>query len=263
MIWLRIASAAVGIPLLLIVVWLGDPVLSLVVAAAAVWGGLEFYGMAGHAGYTPLRALGILLILLSAGNAYFDGAYSLPLITAAAIISLVWLLFRPTTANALDNWAITLAGVIYAGWLLSHFILLRHLPNGMDWVLTALLATFAIDPAAFFVGSALGRHRLAPKISPGKTWEGAVGGFIGGVAAVLILARVLDLPLEWPGSLALGAMLGILAQIGDLVESLLKRSVHIKDTSTIIPGHGGLLDRTDSLIFSAVVVYYYAIWMVR
>ena len=264
MIWLRIASAAIGIPLLLIVVWLGNPIFSLVVGAAAVWGGLEFYGMAARAGYAPLRALGIFFILLSAGNAYYDGAYSLPLITAAAILSLVFLLHRQTTENALINWAITLAGLIYAGWLLSHFILLGRLQDhGMALVLTALLATFAIDSAAFFVGSAVGRHRLAPKISPAKTWEGAVGGFVGGVVAVIILARILNLPLDWLQAIALGALLGVFAQVGDLVESLLKRSTHVKDTSTIIPGHGGLLDRTDSLIFSVVVVYYYAVWMIQ
>ncbi|MDO8672831.1 MAG: CDP-archaeol synthase [Dehalococcoidia bacterium] len=264
MIWLRIASAAIGIPLLLLIIWLGNPVFSIVVGAAAIWGGVEFYGMAARAGYAPLRALGLLFILLSAGNAYYDGAYSLPLVTAAAILSLVLLLFRQNIEHALVDWAITLAGVIYTGWLLCHFILLGRLQNyGMALVLTALLATFAIDTAAFIVGSTMGRHRLAPRISPGKTWEGSIGGFVGGVVAVVILASLLNLPLDWFQSIALGALVGILAQVGDLVESLLKRSTNVKDASAIIPGHGGLLDRADSLIFSVVVVYYYAIWIIK
>lgn len=258
--WLRIASAAVAIPILLIVVWLGDPVFSLVVGMAAVWGGWEFYGMARFAGYAPLRLLGAFLILLSAINTYLQGTYSLQLITLAAMASLVWLLARQSVENALANWALTLGGIIYPGWLLSHYILLRQVENGMNWVLLTLFSTFAIDTAAFFVGRAIGRHRLAPLISPGKTWEGSVGGFVAGLIAVVALSQILALPIALAQAVALGALLGVLAQVGDLAESLFKRSTRVKDASTIIPGHGGLLDRSDSLMFSVVVVYYYAVW---
>jgi phosphatidate cytidylyltransferase len=165
--------------------------------------------------------------------------------------------------GAAINWVWTLAGIIYIGWLLSHFIPLRGLEGGRDWVFIAIFATFAADTAAFFTGRAIGRHPLATAISPGKTWEGAAGGFLGAIAASLILAAILPgILIPYWQIVLLGALIGIFAQLGDLAESMLKRSVGLKDAGKLIPGHGGLLDRLDSILFTVVVVYYYVIWVV-
>jgi len=161
------------------------------------------------------------------------------------------------------NWVWTLAGIIYIGWMLSHFIPLRGLEGGRDWVLFALFATFAADTSAFFAGRLWGSHSLASAISPGKTWEGAIGGFLGAIAAALILIAILpSLSIPYWQGIVLGALVGIFAQLGDLSESMLKRSAGVKDAGKLIPGHGGILDRLDSIVFTVVVVYYYVIWVI-
>ena len=262
-------SALVIIPLIFVIVWFGHPdawhfyFYPILVAAVATLGALEFYGMIGLSKRHPLTIFGLLFVLLFIANAYFDLAYTIPLLTAAVAFSLIWLIFRSTVEGAAINWVWTVAGIIYIGWMLSHFIPLRVLEGGRDWVFFTLFATFAVDTAAFFTGRAIGRHALASAISPGKTWEGAVGGFLGAIAASLILAAILPgIVIPYWQIVLLGALIGIFAQLGDLAESMLKRSVGVKDASKLIPGHGGLLDRLDSIIFTVVVVYYYVIWVV-
>jgi phosphatidate cytidylyltransferase len=140
--------------------------------------------------------------------------------------------------------------------------LLRDLGNGEHWVLLAVLATWATDTAAYAVGKAVGRNRMAPRISPGKTWEGTVGALIGGLIAVPLLNWPLDLPMTTVEAALLGALLPPVAVLADLGESMLKRGVHVKDASGLVPGHGGFLDRLDSILFTVPLVYYFAIWAV-
>jgi len=158
-----------------------------------------------------------------------------------------------------------MAGVLYIGWLLSYLVSLRGLEDGRNWIFLALFTTFASDTAAFFIGRALGRHPLAPNISPGKTWEGAVGGVLGAVLVSLffVLPTPLSLNpyLNWGQAILLGLLVSVFGQIGDLTESLLKRNVGVKDSGTLIPGHGGVLDRVDSIVFAGVVVYYFALFV--
>lgn len=268
MIWQRVLSALVFLPLIFLVTWFGGPAYSLLIAAVATLGALEFYGMMGLSRRHPLTLFGLVWVLLFVLVAHLDGnneaplPYTAPLLTAAVGFSLIWLLFRSPVKDAATNWVWTLAGIIYIGWLLSHFISLRGLESGREWVLFVLFATFAADTAAFFIGRAWGRHSLTTKISSGKTWEGAVGGFLGAIAAALILALLLSLPIPYWQTVILGALIGIFAPLGDLSESMLKRSAGLKDSGTLIPGHGGLLDRLDSILFTVVVVYYYVIWVI-
>jgi len=152
-----------------------------------------------------------------------------------------------------------MAGILYIGWLLSYLVALRGLDDGRDWVFLALFATFGSDTAAFFVGRALGRHKLAPNISPGKTWEGAIAGVFGSIIVSLVLVNLLSLPLSNVGAILLGLLISLFGQLGDLVESLLKRNMGVKDSSKLIPGHGGFLDRIDSIIFTGLVVYYWVL----
>lgn len=267
-------SALVLIPLIFVIVWFGKPdtwhfyFYSILVAAVAALGALEFYGMMGLSRRHPLTLFGLISVLLFIAVSHFKGdyaaplPYTAPLLTFVAVFSLIWLVFRSPVKDAAINWVWTLVGIIYIGWMLSHFIPLRELADGRDWVLLTILATFAADTSAFSIGRAWGRHPLASAISPGKTWEGAIGGFLGAIASALILAAILPgIPIHWHIVL-LGALIGVFAQLGDLSQSMLKRSVGVKDSGRLIPGHGGLLDRLDSILFTVVVVYYYVIWVV-
>ena len=152
------------------------------------------------------------------------------------------------------------------GWMLSYWLSLRSLEDGRNWVYLAMLTTFANDTGAFFIGRARGKHKLAPTISAAKTWEGAIGGLICAILAAIVIAMVLNLispfTFKYWQIILLGFLVGLFAQLGDLVESLLKRNTGVKESGNLLPGHGGILDRFDSLIFVGAVVYYYVIWVV-
>jgi phosphatidate cytidylyltransferase len=149
-----------------------------------------------------------------------------------------------------------MAAILYIGWMLSYWVQLRSLEAGRALVFLAMFTTFANDTSAFFVGRAWGKHALAPSISSGKTWEGVAGGVAASVAISLIIRLIFPLPFNyWQTALA-GLIISVFAQLGDLVESVLKRNAGVKDAGKLIPGHGGTLDRVDSLIFTGVIVYY-------
>ena len=156
--------------------------------------------------------------------------------------------------SALGN---TFLGVFYTSWLPSHFILLYNLPQGKEYIFFVLLVIWVGDTAAYYVGSKWGRHKLAPQTSPSKTIEGAVANLIGGILGAF-LAREWFLS-SWGlmNTLLVGILLNGLGQLGDLSESLLKRGCGVKDSGSLLPGHGGVLDRLDSLIFSVPALYYY------
>jgi phosphatidate cytidylyltransferase len=173
------------------------------------------------------------------------------------------LVLLPQKEGVFSGWAWVMGGILYVGWLLGILVALR-LEAGRDWVFLVLFATFGSDTAAFFVGRTWGKHKLAPRISPGKTWEGAVAGVIGGVIIGLLftIATPLQLPLSYWEAVLLGVLISVFGQFGDLAESLLKRSTGVKDSGSLMPGHGGLLDRMDSVVFAGVVVYLYYIFSV-
>ncbi|MFH1485643.1 MAG: phosphatidate cytidylyltransferase [Chloroflexota bacterium] len=257
----RVVSAFIGIPVLLAAIWLGEPWYSLLIATIAVWAAWEFYRMAGTP--QPLTIFGILWTLLFIINASSSSPGTTQLlITAMVVLPLIGLILRSPTGNAWTHWASTMAGILYTGWMLSHLIWLRAFPDGRDWVILTVFSTFAADTAAFFVGRAWGKRLLAPSISPGKTCEGAIAGFLSAVIAAILLALVLGLSASYLQVLIIGSLVGVFAQFGDLGESMLKRGAGVKDAGKLIPGHGGILDRLDSVVFSAVVVYYYLVWIV-
>ena len=153
-----------------------------------------------------------------------------------------------------------IAPAAYVGGLLFYAPLLRGLEQGLEWVALLLVITFATDTCAFFGGKALGRHRLAPSISPGKTVEGAGGGLAGAMGASALAAWALGLDVATPAAVALGAAAGVAGQLGDLAESRMKRIAGVKDSGSLFPGHGGMLDRVDSIVFNLPVVYYFVLW---
>jgi phosphatidate cytidylyltransferase len=263
----RVITAAVGVPLIIFAIWFGDPWFSLLIAAAALAGTYEFYHMANFDRREPLLYVGLLWSLALVLSPHYRSTDVLPIvITATVLISLIWLLCRSSGEKAFRNWAWTIVGALYVGWMLSYWLNLRGLADGRNWVYLAMLTIFANDTGAFFIGRARGRHKLAPAISPAKTWEGAIGGLMSAILGAIVVTMILNLispfTFKYWQIILFGFLVSLFAQLGDLVESLLKRNMGVKESGSLLPGHGGILDRFDSIIFVGAVVYYYLIWVV-
>ncbi len=272
----RVLSAVVFVPVLFASIWFGNPWFSIVVAVAALLGVIEFYSMVSRKGWQPLTFFGTLWTLFFIFDAYYTPKYSSDntyilvtsaLIASAVALALVWVLFlRSPGKKVIASWAASVAGILYMGWFLSYWVLIMNSYggnwSGRDWVLLALFSTFAVDTSAYFIGRAWGRHKMAPTVSPGKTWEGAVGGLVGAMAAVIVLALLLDVDIGYSKMVILGVLIAVFAQLGDLAESKLKRSMGVKEAGNLIPGHGGILDRLDSIVFTGIVVYYCLRWFI-
>lgn len=274
----RVITSLWGIPLLSIAVWFDKPLpwFTLLIAAWGVLAALEFYRAVAQSKVPPLTYFGLVMTaffilsrnadLVAIIRPHFDtNLLNQLLLTSLVVLPLIWLLLRRQKEGAVAGWVWTVAGILYIGWLMGYLVSLRGLDGGRNWVYLTLFATFASDTAAFFTGRALGKHKLAPDISPAKTREGALAGGVG--AAIVSLLFTLPTPLHLPISLwqaiLLGLLVSIFGQLGDLAESLFKRNMGVKDSGNLLPGHGGLLDRVDSLVFASVVVYYYAVWLIR
>ena len=274
----RVITAIWGIPLVGAVVWFGEPYFTIFIAICSLLAVIEFYRLTSAMKAVPLTVFGIIwtLLLIFSRNPKLQSLIEphigldllLPLlITSGMVISLITLLLRKQKQGAFADWAWTFAGILYIGWLLSYIITLRGLDNGRNWVFLALFATFGSDIAAFFIGRAIGKHKLAPGISPGKTWEGAIGGLLG--AVIVSLFFLLPTPvqlsayLNWWQTVIIGLLVSVFGQLGDLTESLLKRNAGVKDSGNLMPGHGGILDRMDSVLFAVIMVYYWVIWAIR
>jgi phosphatidate cytidylyltransferase len=261
----RIATAAVGLPLLLAALLLGPPIVGVaIVAAAALLGAAEFFALLAAGGIAPLRATGFLLLAVIFVDVARPGLFPGPVWPLAAVALLGSMLLRSRDiALAVPSGAGTLLGAAYLGALGGSIAGLRVLgpvEEGAWRVLLLLAIVMTADTAAFFVGSAFGRHKLAPAVSPGKTVEGLVGGLVGGIVGALVVrsAGLRSLPLAHAVWLGFGA--AALGTAGDLAESLLKRWAGVKDSGALFPGHGGMLDRLDSLLFAAPVLYYYFVF---
>jgi phosphatidate cytidylyltransferase len=255
----RVITAIWGVPLVLVAIWFSEP-LTWFTILMAVWGllaAVEYQRITGVSGTRPLAAFGLVWTLLFIISPHFTHGLTLPLLlTSAVVLSLVLLLFLPKKDGVFAAWAWTMGGILYIGWMVSLLVALR-LDAGRTWVYLALLATFASDTAAYFIGRFFGRHKMAPRISPGKTWEGAVGGLIGAVIVSLLFSLLGPVRLHFGYLTAalLGLLISVFGQAGDLAESLLKRNAGVKESGGLLPGHGGLLDRLDSVLFAGAVVY--------
>nr|CAA9279694.1 Phosphatidate cytidylyltransferase [uncultured Armatimonadetes bacterium] len=282
----RLLSSLVGIPLLLLLVFAEGiaPYTALpftfAVAICACVGGWEYFNAARLRGFQPTDGLAFVAIALLQFAAWgFTRALLteflpalLALLTIATLIAEVLSHDREPVANI----GVTFLGVIYVGWLFSYLIFLRALPGethvsvfgwqlpetarGAWIVLYVMAVTWSTDAGAYFAGVRWGRRPLAPRLSPKKTVEGSIGGLVAATAMSLAWGVWIGLP--WHHCLLLGPVLAILAQIGDLCESALKRDFGIKDFGALLPGHGGILDRFDSLLFTAPFAYYYFLFVV-
>ncbi len=253
----RVATALVMLVILIAAIWFDEPV-SWFTILAGVWGLLtlyEFYKLTGVSKSLSLTAFGLLWMLFLIVTARYSWTVSPSfLLTSVIILSLIVLLFRQPKEGAWAAWSWMMAGLLYLGWLLRYLVLLR-VEGGREWIVLALFVTFASDSAAYFVGKSMGKHHMAPQISPNKTWEGASGGLVGAVIASVVLVIIFKGPLTYAQAVLFGIIISIIGQLGDLVKSLLKRNIGVKDSGSILPGHGGMLDRTDSPLFAGVAAY--------
>lgn len=259
----RIAVGVVTVPALALVAWVGGLAFVALVALIVALGLVEFYRMAEAKDGRPLVWLGVVggVALCLAARL---GAGSV-LLTLWVGVVLVGTLFTRGRQEALAAVATTLAGLLWVGWLGSHLVLLRELPEvlgsdyrgGAAYVWLTFALTWSSDTAAYAAGTAWGRHRLLERVSPKKSVEGAVGGVCGCLLACAVAREWFAPFLAGRDVWVLGLAVGVVSQMGDFVESMVKRDAGVKDASSTIPGHGGVLDRFDSMLFSAPLVYLY------
>jgi len=269
---LRIASGVLFVPALILLARQGGIAFWLLIALEVTLGLIEFYRMMKSRGLHPFQPLGVLSALALLWVSYRPATAHVGfLATAVLLLVLALELRRPEQRQRVEDIAVTSFGVLYVGWLSAHLVLLRELPwraglayaDGSGIVLFAFLVTWSCDTGAYLTGRLLGRTRPWTAISPRKTLEGSIGGFVCAVGASFAGAATFLRPegggalLTPTHALAIGVLVGLCGQVGDLVESLLKRDAASGDSSSLIPGHGGILDRFDSLYFAAPVLYHY------
>jgi phosphatidate cytidylyltransferase len=258
----RVGTALLALPLLVAAFFLGPPALGAsLVALAALVGLFEFFRFVRARGLVPMRRTGFVLAAAMFVEVAFPGWFGAPIWPLCALLLLIATLRQGSDFDhSVPAAAATLLGAVYLGALGGTVAALTTLapPGSGPWRIVLLLAIIMVsDTFAFFVGHAWGRRRLAPSVSPGKTVEGALGGLVGGVVGALAV-RYLGLPsLPMSHAIVLGVAVAALGIVGDLDESLLKRWAGVKDSGALFPGHGGMLDRIDSLLFGAPVLYYY------
>lgn len=267
---IRLATAAVGIPLTIALVALGLPWLFWGVAGVIVVASMEFYRMLERVGYQPVWEAGVAAGVLFALQAAWPQPWQDAVLPAIVLYTVGVQLRRGRPARAVANAALTLFGAVYVGYLMSYILRLRALGIGpavapgvaaAPGAAAALLVVFSVwaaDSAAYFVGLGAGRRKLFPDISPNKSVEGAAGGIVAGLGAGLVCGAAFHVPL--PMATAVGGLCAIASILGDLWESTIKREVGVKDAGGILPGHGGMLDRFDGLLFAMAVAYYAMRW---
>lgn len=236
-----------------------DWLCALVISILAGLGLYEFFTLVEKKGLKVYRYLGLIIALLIPLSVTFrfelTKRWELLFIIGVLVIIYILQLFRKDSTGAVISISVTLFGILYVSWLLSFLIKLRYLNNGGNLVASLLLITKSGDIGAYLIGTRYGKNVLIPSISPHKSQEGAAGGFLFSILAAL--ASRIFLPFSYLHLIVIGAFLGVLGQLGDLYESLIKRDCQAKDSGNILPGMGGVLDLLDSLLFTSPAFYFY------
>lgn len=268
----RARSAAILVPPLLVAMWLGGPWVAILVGVAVVLAAIEAFKLLTAAGHASMRALGIVLaIIVALGDSVKELPGGSGLLLAALGIVLVGTgaLTRLDPREGLAIFATTTFGALYVGLLgfvprltatgspVDPAALLGWLGPSRAWILALLLVVWAFDTAAYFIGRRFGRHSFMAHISPSKTVEGVIGGLVAAAIVGALVVAALGRP--WLAGIGFGVLLAAAAQAGDLAESMLKRAAGVKESGTLIPGHGGMLDRVDSFLFAAPVAFFYVV----
>ncbi len=262
----RVGAGVVFVPLFILITRAGGFAFLALIDLVIVLGMLEFYGMMRAKGMHPYRGIGVLSgITLSTYIFFRSGQYANFVFTFIVIALMGLELARKDNRRAVYHVSTTIFGIIYVAYLSCHFVLLRELPNqvgvpysqGASFVFLVFAVTWASDTGAYTIGSFFGKHTILPRVSRNKTWEGALGGVLFGAAAGYLASITFAGYLAaWEG-VVMGVLASLVGLLGDFFESMLKRDAQIKDTSHIIPGHGGVLDRFDSLLFTGPLIYYF------
>ncbi|MFH1361358.1 MAG: phosphatidate cytidylyltransferase [bacterium] len=262
----RLLTTLIAAPIILSCVYFGGAAFLFLVLVLALFSINEFYSMMKNKDFHPAYWVGNFFTIFFIVFAFYalrknwEPAQS-AILTVAALATMVATLFlKKRPKEAIVDIAVTLLGMVYIGWFFSYFLFIRALTERGAYVFFLIGTVWAFDVVAFLVGTKFGKQKLFPSVSPNKSVEGAVAGFI----VCLIVAGIFG---HYAGfglvhSLVLGGLIGVVAQLSDLIESLIKRDAGVKDSSTILPGHGGFLDRMDSFILTAPVMYYYLVWVI-
>jgi phosphatidate cytidylyltransferase len=263
----RILTAIVALPILLYTVWSSIPYFFAALAAVAITIAIhEFYNLAAKVGCKPHNGLGYVAgLAISACFVYGKVEWIVAVMTTLVVLTLAFGLTKPDELKtALVSLSATVFGVAYVALLAGFLIGVRMIPDTPHTtklapkLLTMFFAMVMLtDTGAYYTGRTFGKHKLAPRISPGKTIEGFIGGLVAAIAAGPLCKYTFFPELNLPHSLLLGALIGLLGPVGDLAESMLKRGSEVKDSGTLLPGHGGMLDRVDSILFCAPLLYFY------
>ena len=257
----RLLTAIVALPATIaIVLWVSASAFAIFIAILTAWGLYEIVSMTGANFFETIYVVSIGALLFGATmivipeSLWLQAAFTL--IAGIAMLQLVIRVARNgAEAMPRDRWFLAI-GAVWVGALFPYFAILRNSPGGIPIIILMLLLVVASDSGAYFVGRALGRVKLAPRVSPNKTVEGAVGGLVASVIAGIALRPMLAPAWSWISTMLISAGIAVLAQFGDLAGSAYKRVAGVKDSGWIFPGHGGLLDRTCSLVFAAAFTYY-------
>ena len=262
----RILTSLVGIPLIFAAVWYGPTTVLLAILILASIATCEIYGLYKIKNRGLPRLIGVIWVCTLILGEPNSPNYSTFIITSSCITcigifaSILWLIVYSEKSRFVTALLCMTLGCTYIGILMAHFPMYYDIENsiysGKIWLLFAILATFTTDTAALLGGKTIGRHALAPKISPNKTWEGSISGIIGSILFSIVFCYISKTPEYLWQIAALGATVGVVSQLGDLTESKIKRTFNVKNTGSLLPGHGGLLDRLDSLLWSVPITYY-------
>ncbi|KPJ75935.1 MAG: hypothetical protein AMJ54_13410 [Deltaproteobacteria bacterium SG8_13] len=256
----RWLTGLIALPLLIFFIYRGGLLFCLLVAAGSLLGLYEYFRIVLQqpekivsAQTLTAAATGLLLIWAAhiASSAGMIAAVAVNVL-AGAVIVVAQVGRNPAVLETVKK---QFQGFLYIPLLLAFLILMRNSADGMRWILLLLCIVFSGDTAALYVGTLIGRHKLAPAISPGKTVEGSIGGLAAGLLVGLLAKQLLLPALSWASAVGFCLLVGVAAQLGDLFESALKRASNVKDSGSILPGHGGVLDRIDALLFAAPVAY--------
>lgn len=266
----RTVVALVLLPIGLAAIFLGGWVFAGVIAMIAGLAAWEYARLFNQGGFQPVTLLVVVgAVLLVAGRAWnsFESAGWLLSALILAAMAAHLLAYERGRDQAGSDFAISLLGILYLGWIGAYLVSLRQLPEGEWWLLVILPAVWLADMGAYFVGSRFGKHKLSPRLSPKKTWEGYLAGIPAAIIGTALLAALFQ---TWtgPGSAItplrgalVGLVMGVLTTLGDLGESMIKRQVGVKDSGNLLPGHGGVFDRIDSWLWGGVIGYYLVVWL--
>lgn len=266
----RVIVSLIAIPFILISCYFGGLLFLALILGIGLTAWYEFDAMAKNKNSSALTVTGFIAVALIICDAYFRFAELRILIYFIIIALFIVELFR-NRGSAIYNLGATLIGILYIGLFAGTIVEIREFfaespdsyNQGGFLIISVLASIWVCDSAAFFVGSAIGKHKMFPRVSPKKSWEGAIAGFLFSIAAMIAAKYIILDVLSLTDAVIIGVIVGTIGQIGDLVESLLKRDAGVKDSSNLIPGHGGIFDRFDSLLLTSPAVYLFLYYFVK